>query len=218
MHQKTWRWRGIGLTYAAMRSTLSPELLAPVAALLAACTLSAWVLWSDYKLFGTPGKPIEPLPPTVNVEAEATLPAPARETLTARALFGDADAPDQAEGLERDGRQSVPDADALPASTATYQLFGVIDSPRETARRAVIGTGEADQQELAVGAAAPDGATVRAILRRLVVLERNGTLEKLELPSPALDAGSITLPPPALPTQPVWSPPPELPDDAYTSD
>lgn len=191
----------------------------PVAALLGVGALAASVAWHDFRLATSLPVPVSATPAAAG-EAPGGGPAPDtnRASLTARALFGTAaTVPDEA-AKETAAASALPDAAALPTSTASYQLFGVIDSPRENERRAVIGTGETDQQELAVGAAAPDGATVRAIRKRLVVLERNGALEKLELPRPPLDAGSITASAPPLPTQVPWTPPAELPDDAYPGD
>jgi hypothetical protein len=70
----------------------------------------------------------------------------------------------------------------IPKSKATYQLFGLISSHKQEPRRAIIGTDPSNQQSIKEGDRAPDGAIVRAIRDRDVLLERNGILESLALP------------------------------------
>lgn len=202
-----------------MHLNLSREKMLPMAAMLGLGALAASLAWHDFRLATSLPSPVVAPPSTAG---ETPVQAPtldaSRASLTARALFGTAETTSDEAAKETAAANALPDAAALPTSTASYQLFGVIDSPRENERRAVVGTGETDQQELAVGSAAPDGATVRAIRQRLVVLDRNGALEKLELPRPSLDAGSISASALPLPTQVPWTPPAELLDDAYPGD
>jgi len=73
----------------------------------------------------------------------------------------------------------------LPLATADYRLYGVIAASSVAPRRAILGTNDTDQHDYAEGAVAPDGAAIRAIGVRSIVLELNGTLARLELVPPS---------------------------------
>lgn len=168
---------------------------APFAALTAAVLLAAFVAWRDHGRAATypgiphkvVGQPDTPNPPR---QGHPALPT-ARLALPEAGLFGT-----QAPAAASDGGETTNpeparlDDSALPVSTAAYRLFGIIDAAAERDRRAVIGTGDGDQREFAIGDEAPDGARVHAIRARAVILARLGVLERLDLPGHTDDSMS----------------------------
>lgn len=158
---------------------------------LAAYCVSAMVLWT----IETPG-PQGPLPTDVAV----TTPQAGTPMLLADwPLFG---TPEHQASV---GTTAAASTFAnVPKSTASYQLFGVISSHNQEPRRAIIGADPSNQQIIKEGDRAPDGAIVRGIRDRDVLLERNGTLESLALPDDYLQQSDRSASPslPALGSSP----------------
>ena len=195
-----------------MRTISLSSTTAPMTVLGAALLLAAFAAWQDFTRLQAYRRP----PPGSTGQSTAPDSAPSgqavemnkRLALPEGNLFGALTQPAREDAGQ--GARPVPapvDDAALPASTAAYRLFGLIDAAAERDRRVVIGTGEADQRELAVGDEAPDGARVHAIRARAVILDRAGVLERLDLPVQTDDSMSgltaaptaVTAPSPALP-------------------
>lgn len=125
-------------------------------------------------------------------------PVAARAGLDRLPLFGTVEAsPEQAAPPPA----PVVDEAALPESIAGYRLFGIIEADLSSSARAILGSGDSDQQEYRVGDAMPDGARIHAVRERAVILERDGQLERLALPPPeeGADAASPGFMPGELP-------------------
>jgi len=156
------------------------------ALVLAAYSVSAMVLWSLERP-GPQGHLATDVPVTT---PQAVTPMPIADW----PLFG---TPEQQTSMGTTAASS-PFAN-VAKSTASYQLFGVISSHNQEPRRAIIGADPSNQQMIKEGDRAPDGAIVRGIRDRDVLLERNGTLESLALPDDYLQqsdrSASPSLPP-----------------------
>lgn len=176
-----------------MRTISLSSTTAPIAILGAALLLAAFAAWQDYgrlEAYRSPpaGKRGQAAPPSLEPGGQAVAPHN-RLALPEANLFGalaQTIGEDAGQGT-KPGPAPVDDA-TLPASTAAYRLFGIIDAAMERDRRVVIGTGDADQREFAIGDEAPDGARVHAIRVRTVILDRAGVLERLDLPDQVDDA------------------------------
>lgn len=169
-----------------MRTFRLARTTAPMTVLAAVMLLAAYAGWRDYARLVAHAAPS----PGSERQRVSTAPAPgtrnvppaARRTLPDANLFG-APAPSPARGEEQATTVNPAPLDdaALPASTAAYRLFGIIDAAVERDRRIVLGTGDGDQRKFAIGDEAPDGARVHAIRARAAILERAGVLERLDL-------------------------------------
>jgi len=173
----------------------------PIALCALAAAFSAWLAWQDVeRMAAAPRAAVAEAAPTAN----AAPVAPASDgtaSLPDLPLFGTAEQPDEAV-TPAPPVQVEPDESQLPASTAGYQLFGLIEAERPAEARAILGGADGQQQEYRIGDSMPDGARVHAIRARAVLFERNGALEKLELPELELggDPGAGSpVPPIALP-------------------
>jgi hypothetical protein len=159
----------------------------PVIVLAAVLLLAASAAWRDYLRLATyllplPGSATQTVAMNPALDT-GSVPPSARSALPDARLFGEL-TPSLAQGKGQAtavGPTSVDDS-ALPVSTAPYRLFGIIDAALDRNRRVVIGTGDADQLEYAIGDEAPDGAKVHSIRARAVILDRAGVLERLDLP------------------------------------
>jgi len=116
-------------------------------------------------------------------------PAPASETmngegqdrvdldqLLALSVFGD---PDPADDPSQD--LDLADVDA-PETQLNLELRGVLATEIPEMARAIIASDQGDDESYRVGQSVGSGATVRAIYRDRVILERGGELETLRLP------------------------------------
>jgi len=162
----------------------------PVASFVSALVLAAYT----GSMVGTPlERPNRQVHLSTDVVV-TTLPAVSPTPVADWPLFGIAEQP---------ATKGIPaPASALtnvPKSSAGYQLFGLISSHHQAPRRAIIGADPGNQTSIKEGDRAPDGAIVRAIRDRDVLLERNGILESLALPDDYLPqsdpSASPSLPP-----------------------
>lgn len=146
---------------------------------------AGWLLWHDTR-------PVfAPLPTPVLAVAVAPAlahsSAPVAVALADLPLFG---APQiNVSPLAPDARATNPTAGAgsaaqLPLAEASYRLYGVIASSGVAPRCAILGSSDVDQAEYAEGASAPDGAIIRTIGLRTIVIDRAGALARLELVEP----------------------------------
>jgi hypothetical protein len=173
----------------------------PIALCALAAAFSAWLAWHDVeRMAAAPRAAVAEAAPTTN----AAPVAPATDgtaSLPDLPLFGTAEQPDETV-TPAPPAQVEPDESQLPASTAGYQLFGLIEAEQPAEARAILGGADGQQQEYRIGDSMPDGARVHAIRARAVLFERNGALEKLALPELELggDPGAGSpVPPAALP-------------------
>lgn len=144
--------------------------------------LGLGVLAYDYASVGTMG--LETAAPGTGSTPDARAPAaPATSPLPGMPLFGVVASATASTGipLAPGATPAVDEASALPPSRASYTLFGIILTPGDATRLAIIGESDAEQRRYRQGDAAPDGAVVRTIRRTDVVLERHGQLEALPL-------------------------------------
>jgi hypothetical protein len=205
-----------------LKSALPPAAFAVVG--VAVCVLA----WRDFQRV----EPVSARPVVATNPAPDTLPgmpsaadATARGALADWTLFG---IEDTAASAPPPAAPPVLDESALPESTVSYQLFGVIEADDARDARVILGVSDADQQEYRVGADAPDGARIHAIRARAVILERNGQLEQLRLPdadsvgapgmpgaySPRRLPGTAAMQAPGILSAPVMAPPDMYPPDA----
>lgn len=184
---------------------MTASVMLPAAVPLALCALaaafSAWLAWHDVeRMAAAPRAAATEAAPTPS--AAPVVPATdSSASLPGLPLFGTPEQTDEAE-TPTPAVQVEPDESQLPASTAGYQLFGLIEAERPAEARAILGGADGQQQEYRIGDAMPDGARVHAIRARAVLFERNGALEKLTMPELELggDPGaSSPVPPIALP-------------------
>ncbi len=153
-----------------------------------------WLLWHDARHTLAPLPAVGPTGATRVVTGSTAAPAIALADLP---IFGAvlAGAPttpaDSAPPLATSAE--ILDTD-LPLATADYRLYGVIAASSVAPRRAILGTNDTDQHDYAEGASAPDGASIRAIGVRSIVLELNGTLARLELVQPSSVAAASAAP------------------------
>lgn len=164
---------------------MTASVMLPAAVPIALCALaaafSAWLAWHDVERMAA-------APRAAATEASPTTSAPpvapatgGSASLPGLPLFGTAEQPDETVTPAPEVRVE-PDESQLPASTAGYQLFGLIEADRPAEARAILGGADGQQQEYRIGDAMPDGARVHAIRARAVLFERNGALERLALP------------------------------------
>ncbi len=146
---------------------------------------AGWLLWHDARHTLAPLPVSGPTSATRVVTGSTVAPAVALADLP---IFGAVLAGAPATPAEiappTATRAELLDTD-LPLTTADYHLYGVIAASSVAPRRAILGTTDADQHDYAEGAVAPDGAVIRAIGVRSIVLELNGTLARLELVQPS---------------------------------
>lgn len=176
-----------------MTASVMPAAAVPIALCAVAAAFSAWLAWHDVeRMAAAPRASVTDAAPTPS--AAPDLPAiGSSASLPDLPLFGTPEQPDEAETPPPAVRVE-PDESQLPASTAGYQLFGLIEADRPAEARAILGGADGQQQEYRIGDAMPDGARVHAIRARAVLFERNGALEKLTLPELELggDPGAST--------------------------
>ena len=144
-----------------------------------------WLLWHDARHTLAPLPAVGPTEATRVVTGSTAAPAVALADLP---FFGAvlAGAPTTLAEIAPPPatRSEILDTD-LPLATADYRLYGVIAASSVAPRRAILGTNDTAQHDYAEGASAPDGASIRAIGVRSIVLELNGTLARLELVQPS---------------------------------
>jgi len=119
-----------------------------------------------------------------NTTASPASPAPPpsvgdRHLLVEQPLFGTpaAEAPPPAAPVA-----PPVDESKLPASTASFQIYGLIEDSSAGGARAILGMHDGEQREYRIGDDAPDGARIKAVRARSLILERDGKLEQLALP------------------------------------
>ncbi len=166
----------------------------PLAAFFGVLLGGGWLLWHDARHTLGPLPVSAPTGATRVVTGSTAVPAVALADLP---MFGAvlAGAPTTPAEIAPPPatRAEILDTD-LPLATADYRLYGVIAASSVAPRRAILGTNDADQHDYAEGAVAPDGAAIRAIGVRSIVLELNGTLARLELVQPSSVAAASAAP------------------------
>ena len=117
-------------------------------------------------------------------------------------LFGEAPEPDQAPQLPPQAELEAPD------TTLSIRLTGVIEETEGDGGQAIIASGRSDEKKYGIGQSIDNanGATLHAVYRDRVILNRGGQLETLRLPKDAAPtaSGRAARPAPA-------PPPPEQP-------
>lgn len=166
----------------------------PPAALALALLLALFVAWRDMERATQPVvQPVAPGLTTATDPVAAPPAAPGNATaLPDWALFGVAETP--ATPVADPPAAPPPDEANLPESTASFQLFGLIQADGDQEARAILGATDADQRELQIGDQTPDGARIHAIRARALILERDGKLE--QMPFPTAEGSSAGTPPP----------------------
>ncbi len=172
--------------------------------------------WADLQrvravsALGTPATTLAPAAEFAGADRDQPDPAARVAQLPMANLFGmaaDADA-----GPAGAAQPPPIDEASMPASTASFQVFGIIDADQPAAARAILGSGDADQQEFRVGDTAPDGSRIHAVRPRALVLERDGRLELMKLPEASLGDGAAPTVRPRFQPRPVarLAPPPAV--------
>ncbi len=153
-----------------------------------------WLLWHDARHTLAPQPALGPTQATRVVTGSTAAPAIALADLP---IFGAvlAGAPTTPAEIAPPPATRAELLDTnLPLATADYRLYGVIAASSVAPRRAILGTNDTDQHDYAEGAVAPDGAAIRAIGVRSIVLELNGTLARLEIVQPGSVAATSAAP------------------------
>ena len=172
--------------------------------------------------------------------ASATTPTPARPTappssfgadlkaITTWHLFGTPDAPGDTLNPNAAGKDAseMTDPSALPPATVDLHLSGIAYSTLHERAYAIIGTPDGVQKDYRVGDTVTGDVTIKAILRRTVIITHGGQDESLALPeeggvgaaNPRRSAQrppfmpTLNAPPPFVPQNPAARQPPPVPD------
>ncbi|MBI2799536.1 MAG: hypothetical protein HYX63_04525 [Gammaproteobacteria bacterium] len=143
-------------------------------------------------------------------------------------LFGTPDAPTDAlnpDAARKDAGE-MTDPSSLPPATVDLRLSGIAYSTVHDRAYAIIGTPDGVQKDYRIGDTITGDVTIKAILRRAVIITHSGQDESLALPeeggpggaNPRLTAQrppffpTLNAPPPFVPQNPARQPPPIPPN------